>query len=214
MNTYYKLMPNVFLAKCPEPHSKGEVVELSTKYGKTNEHIIHNLVFERDGYFYYSITRADGYNIQERAKRKAERYNSWAAGAEKKSAEYYKRSQKDADFLRLGEPIKVGHHSEKRHRKAHEDAYNNMGKFVALSEKAKEHESKAEYWNRRQNDINLSLPESLEFFQFKLEEAKETHEGLKNGSIERTHAYSLTYAKKEVTELEKKVAMAKKLWGE
>jgi len=40
------------------------------------------------------------------------------------------------------------------------------------------------------------------------------HEGLKNGTIERSHSFSLTYAKKEVNELEKKVELAKKLWGE
>ena len=32
---------------------------------------VHNIVYKKDGYFFYSITRADGYNLQERAKRKA-----------------------------------------------------------------------------------------------------------------------------------------------
>jgi hypothetical protein len=62
--------------------------------------------------FLYSITRADGYNTQERAKAKAEKYSSYAASAEKKSTEYYEASHEGRDFLALGEPIKVGHHSE------------------------------------------------------------------------------------------------------
>lgn len=34
MNTYHKFCPNVFLAKCDEKHEKGEVIEVTTKYGK------------------------------------------------------------------------------------------------------------------------------------------------------------------------------------
>lgn len=213
MNTYAKFAPNVFLAKCSEKHEKDEVIMVATKYGKENESIVYNLILERDGFYYYSITRADGFNAQERAKRKAERYGNWAASADNKSTEYYNKSNKDSDFLSLHEPIKVGHHSEKRHRKVIQQAWDNMGKSVAFSEKADQHESKAEYWARRTNDINLSMPESLEFYEFKLEEAKERHEGLKSGKYERSHSFSLTYAKKEVNELEKKIALAKRLWA-
>ena len=122
MNTYYKFCPNVFLAKCDAKHEKGKTILVTTKYGKENESIVFNLIFERDGFFYYSIVRADGFNVQEWAKRRAERRLDWAATAERKSEEYFKASNKDSDFLSLGEPIKIGHHSERRHRKAIEDA--------------------------------------------------------------------------------------------
>jgi len=65
MNTYSKYVPNVFLAKCSEKHEKGEVIEVTTKYGKENECIVFNLIYERDGFYYYSIVRADGFNVQE-----------------------------------------------------------------------------------------------------------------------------------------------------
>lgn len=58
------------------------------------------------------------------------------------------------------------------------------------------------------------MPESVEFYEYKLEEAKELHEGLKSGKYERTHSFSLTYAKKDVNELTKKLELAKKLWQE
>jgi len=58
------------------------------------------------------------------------------------------------------------------------------------------------------------MPESLEFYEFELEKAKMKHEGLKNGTIERLHSYSLTYAKKEVNEAENKLKLAKRLWAE
>ena len=73
MNTYYKFAPNVFLAKCDEKHEKGETIEVTTKYGKENESIVFNLIFEKDGFYYYSIVRADGFNVQEWAKQRAER---------------------------------------------------------------------------------------------------------------------------------------------
>lgn len=212
-NTYAKYCPNVFVAKCPEKHEKGEVIPVTTKYGKENDSIVFNLVAEKDGFYYYSIVRADGFNVQERAKAKAERYSNWAASAEKRSTQYYEASNEGRDFLALGEPIKVGHHSEKRHRALIDRNWNRMGKSVAESEKAEQHEGKAEYWERKANDINLSMPESIEYFEYKVEQAKERHEGLKNGTIERSHSYSLTYAKKDLNEAEKNLKTAKKLWA-
>ncbi|MCB6678536.1 DUF3560 domain-containing protein [Bacteroides intestinalis] len=212
MNTYYKFCPNVFLAKCDAKHEKGEVINVTTKYGKENESIVFNLMFERDGFYYYSIVRADGFNVQEWAKQRAERRRAWAESAERKSKEYFDKSNKDRDFLSLAEPIKVGHHSEKRHRKAIEDAWNNTGKAVAFSDKATEHESKSEYWDKRANTINLSMPESVDFYEHKLEVAKEYHEGVKSGKYPREHAYTLTYAKKAVNEAQKNFDLAKKLW--
>lgn len=214
MNTYYKFVPNVFLAKCSEQHEKGETIIVETKHGKENESIVFNLIFERDGYYYYSIIRADGFNVQEWAKQRAERRRGWAESAEKKSTAYYNASNKDRDFLSLGEPVKVGHHSEKRHRKAIDDAWNNMGKSVEMDKKASEHERVAEYWDERSNTINLSMPESIDFYEHKLEVAKEYHEGVKSGKYPRSHMYTLTYAKKDVNEAQKNYDLAVKLWGD
>lgn len=136
----------------------------------------------------------------------------WAVSAAKKSNEYFEKSQKDADFLSLGEPIKVGHHSERRHRKMIDEAWNNTGKAVQFSDKAEQHLSKAEYWESRADVINLSMPESVEYYEHKLETAQEYHNGLKSGKYPREHSYSLTYAKKAVNEAQKNYDLAKKLW--
>lgn len=213
MNTYAKYCPNVWLAKCTEKHEKGETIIVTTQYGKENESIVFNLILERDGFYYYSIVRADGYNAQERAKAKAERYNKWAASAEKKSDQFYEASQEGKEFLSLGEPIKVGHHSEKRHRALIDRNWERMGKSVAFSEKAEQHESKAEYWERKAKNINLSMPESVEYFEYRVEQCRERHEGIKSGKYPRDHSYTLTYAKKDLNEAEKNLATAKKLWN-
>ena len=63
------------------------------------------------------------------------------------------------------------------------------------------------------NDIDLSMPESLEYFSMELAKAREDHQLLRDNPKLRSHAYSLTYAKKRVNELTKKVDIAKTLWG-
>lgn len=213
MNTYSKLFPNVFVAKCSEMHEKGETIILTTKYGKEQECTVFNIVKNDGEFFYYSIIRNDGFNFQEYTKKKAERLQSWALSAEKKSDKYYEASNEGKDFLVLAEPIKIGHHSEKRHRALIERNWNRMSKSVEFSKQSAEYESRADYWLRKSNDINLSMPESLEMWEYKLEQAKEYHEGLKSGKYQRDHSYSLTYAKKAVNEAEKNLKIAKLLWS-
>lgn len=212
MNTYIKYVPNVFLAKCTEQHEKSEVITMTTKYGKEHEAIVFNLIGQRDGFFYYSTIRADGMNAKEIAKRKAERLIGAATNAENKSDKYWEASHEGKDFLSLGEPIKVGHHSEHKHRALIERNHKRMSKAMELKDVAATYEQRAKYWELKAKDINLSMPESLEYYAFKLEEAKAKHEGLKNGTIERSHSFSLTYAKKELNEIESKLQTAKRLW--
>lgn len=213
MNTYSKYCPNVFLAKCTEKHEKGDSVFLTSKYGKECECIVFNLIYEKDGFYYYSYVRADGFNAQEYAKKKVDKLLGASLNAANKSTLYYEKAQEGRDFLRLGEPIKIGHHSEKRHRNLIERNWNRMGKCVEFSNISKSYAERAEYWKNKENVINLSMPESLEYYNFMLNEAKKYHEGLKNGTIERGHSFSLTYAKKKVNELEKNVLIANKLWS-
>lgn len=218
MNKYKKYCPNVFVAECTEKHEKGETIIVETKYGKENEHIIHNLIgyagTKENQTFCYSITRADGFNNQERAKNRAERLKSWAYSAEAKSDSYYNKSNKDKDFLSLGEPIKAGHHSERRHKKMFEDAHKNMGKSIDFQHKADDHLHKAKHWERLADKIDLSMPESMDFYPEQLKEAKEYHSFLKDNPEARPHSMALTYAKNTVNELERKVKLSIKLWGD
>ena len=214
MNTYLKYCPNVFVAKCSEEHVKGEIITIATKYGKEHESEVHNFLGRTNsGEFIYSITRADGFNTQERAKAKAEKISGYAANAEKRSDIYYEASNEGRDFLSLGEPIKVGHHSEKRHRALIDRNWARMGKSVEESDKAKEYKIRAEYWESKANDINLSMPESLDFYEYKLRDAKEKHQFYKDNPTKREHSFSLTYANKAVKETTKNLMIAGKLWG-
>ena len=211
MNKFKKYCPNVWVAECEEEYEKGDIIQLETKYGKEVDCEVFNLVGKINDKFYYSIIRCDE---QSYAERKAEKYNKSACRNAEKSNDYYERAQEGRDFLVLGEPIKVGHHSEKRHRALFERNDNRVRKSVEFDEKSQIAKQKAEYWDQKAQEITLAMPESLAFFTSKLEEATEYHKGLKDGSIPRSHSFSLTYANKAVKELKNKVEIATKLWGE
>jgi hypothetical protein len=215
MNIYRKYCPNVFVAQCTDKYEKGDIILIETKYGKEVENEVHNLLgTTKEGQYLYSVTRTDGTNSQTRAAAKADKLEGYAANAEKKSTAYYEASQEGRDFLILGEPIKVGHHSERRHRKLIERNWQRMGKSVAESDKAKEYERRAEYWVDKASKIDLSMPDSLEYFEFKLEEAKKKHQFLKDNPDKRPHSMSLQYSNKEVKDLQDKVETAIRLWGD
>lgn len=215
MNTFSKYCPNVFVAKCTEQHEKGALINLTTKYGKEVECEVHNyLGATKDGEHLYSITRTDGFDSQARAEAKADKLEGYAANAEKRSTQYYEASKEGRDFLALGEPIKIGHHSERRHRKLIERNWERMGKSIAEDEKAKEYERRAEYWKDKAEKIDLSMPESLEYFEEELRKAKEYHQKLKDFPELRRHSMSLQYANKSVKDIDDKVKTAIRLWGD
>lgn len=217
MNIYKKYCPNVFVAQCEEKYEKGDTIIVETKYGKENKCIIHNFVgytgTKENPMYCYSITRADGYNTQERAKNKVEKLNNWADNADKKGDEWREKSNEGKDFLSLSEPIKIGHHSEKKHRALIERNYNRMSNAIELFKKADKYRERTEYWEIMENKIDLSMPESLEFFETQLEEAKEYHQFLKDNPIQRPHVMALSYAIKKVNELKLKHETAVKLWA-
>lgn len=215
MNKFRKYCPNVWVAECDEEYEKGEIIELETKYGKEVKCEVYNFVgytgTKENPHYCYSIVRIEEKSY---AERKAEKYENASVNSQKKQKEWFDKADEGKEFLSLGEPIKVGHHSENRHRALIERNWKRIENGVALNDKIDEQKRKAEYWENKATEITLAMPESIEYFSEKLEKAVAYHKGLKDGSIERTHSYSLAYANKEVKELKKKVKIAKLLWGE
>ena len=200
----------MWVAECDEKHNKGEIITLETQYGKEVYCEIYNLVSEKNNKFYYSIVRLEELSY---AERKADKYRNSQALHEAKSHEWHEKSQEGAEVLRLAEPIKIGHHSEHRHRALIERNWNRIGNAVKEEKIADERARKAEYWEAKAEEINLSMPESLEYFSKQLEKAKTRQQGLKDGTIKREHSYSLTYATKAVKDLTAKLEIAQKLWA-
>ena len=210
MNRFKKYCPNVWVAECEEEYEKGDIIQLETKYGKEVDCEVYNLVLQRGELYYYSIVKIEE---QTYAERKAEKYSNASSNSVKKGNERMNAAQEGREFLSLGEPIKVGHHSEHRHRALIERNNNRMEKSVEYYKKAEEQKRKAEYWDSKSKEITLAMPESIKYFSEKLEKAITYHKGLKDGTIEKEHSYSLTYASKDIRKLKKKVEIAELLWG-
>ena len=209
MNKFKKYCPNVWVAECEEKYKKGDIIQLENQYGKEVDCEVYNLILSKNGKFYYSIVRVEEKTY---AERKSERYNNASSNSISKSNERMNAAQEGREFLSLGEPVKVGHPSEHRHRALIERNNNRMDKAMEHLSKAEEQQRKAEYWESKAKEITLAMPCSIEYFEYKLEKAIERHAGLKNGTIEKSHSYSLTYANKDVKELKQKVEIANLLW--
>ena len=213
MNKFKKYCPNVWVAECEQEYKKGDIIQVETQHGKKIECEVFNHVgytgTKEDFKNCYSIIKIEEISY---AERKAELYKNSTAKHISNSQDKFSQAQEGKEFLALGEPIKVGHHSERKHRALIDRNDNRMRKGFKLQELAEKSQARAEYWESKATEITLAMPESIEHFKYKLEKAIEYHKGLKNGSIPREHSYSLSYATKDVKELTKKVDFAVKLW--
>ena len=63
----------------------------------------------------------------ERKQNRIDRYNELARKAETKSIEAFEHSNSIVKCIPMGQPILVGHHSEKRHRRDLDKSWNAMG---------------------------------------------------------------------------------------
>lgn len=213
MNRFKKFAENVFVAECDEEYKKNDIIELQTKYGKVVVCKVWNLIKKTEEKYYYSIERVDGVNSKTIAEKRAKRYKNTKENKIIESEKWFNKAQEGSDFLTLSEPIKVGHHSEHRHRALIERNYKRMENSCKFMNEAEKYNNKIEYWESKANEINLSMPECLEFYEYQLINAIDHHNGLKDGSIKREHGYSLQYSNKKVKDLKRKVEIANALWG-
>lgn len=192
----------------------GDQVTVTTRYGKEVECTIwKKLGNSRTGNgAYYSYIRNDRFNRKEWMKRKAERATNAAERQNNLSEEYFAKSQKDRDFLSLCEPIKIGHHSEKRHRKIIDQAWENTGKMVTASEKAKRYADKAEEIESRiSREINIDTPESLQLLEQRVADLTEKRDALK--ASKKYESWQLSNLGANIRRYKERLETAKKLWS-
>lgn len=80
---------------------------------------------------------------RERLERKLEKRKEWAEKAETRANSLSEQSHKMMSIIPMGQPILIGHHSEKRDRKYRNRAWNKMGKAVEQRDLSAHHVSKA-----------------------------------------------------------------------
>jgi len=80
---------------------------------------------------------------RERLENKVQRRLEWAAKADKRAKDRYSAAGAIADGIPLGQPVLIGHHSEKRHRRDRERITSNMIKCGEETKKAEYHQEMA-----------------------------------------------------------------------
>jgi hypothetical protein len=210
MNTFKKYTSGVFCMQSTEDYIHGQETTILTKYNKEVPVMIYKFLKAANGFKYYSIVRLDGKNSKAHYLKLADKREAQAERAEQKSNEYYAKSNKDRDFLSLAEPIKVGHHSERRHRKIIDQAYNNMGKSVAESEKAAALEYKAESLASIAENLFIDTPEGLQGLIDKVAELEQQKADLKAGGDYKS--FQLTNLGANIRRYKERLQTAKELW--
>lgn len=111
------------------------------------------------------------YEMKQEARR--ERLERAAARAKRRSDAAYNTSRAILDPIPLGQPILVGHHSEKRHRRALERADNAMRRALEESKRAHELEARAAAVGTA--GISSDDPEALDKIKARIVELQEKH---------------------------------------
>lgn len=98
---------------------------------------------------------------QEKAAVRAERAEANAVKAEYRSEELLNKAREMAGVIPFGQPILVGHHSEKRDRNYRNKIHNTFGKAFAEQDKAAYYEQKAENARETAEGAKFSNPQYL-----------------------------------------------------
>jgi hypothetical protein len=131
---------------------------------------------------------------KERQEARAERYRQFAENAEKRATAAFNASSAAVENIPLGQPILVGHHSEKAHRRALERSNGAMMRSVHESEKAAYYRQKAEAVENNDN-IYIGDEDAVERLTKKIAELTALQEQMK-GANKVIRAKSLTDAEK------------------
>ncbi|EGU31127.1 hypothetical protein VII00023_14834, partial [Vibrio ichthyoenteri ATCC 700023] len=116
-------------------------------------------------------------DYQDRLESKRERLEARAEKANAESNRYYTASKSRASMIPFGQPILVGHHSEKRARRDADRIFNDMGKSVAAARKAERLEERAA--NVGRNGIASDDPEAIQKLKEKLAGLERSQETMK-----------------------------------
>ena len=96
----------------------------------------------------------DGSTYRERREARAERLRGWADKREERAEGAHRRAHEIAQVIPLGQPILVGHHSERRHRR-------DLARIESSTRKGFEDAAKADSMRQRANSIDAQLERSI-----------------------------------------------------
>lgn len=91
---------------------------------------------------------------RERLEKKIENRNEWAEKAEDRSSDHYSAAKAILDVIPPGQPILVGHHSEKRHRR-------DLGKVDSHMEHMREEDQLAKHHHQKADGLAIQLERTI-----------------------------------------------------
>lgn len=184
------------------------------------------------------------HDYQERRQNRITRAQELAQKNERESEQLYDQAKDMASVIPFGQPILVGHHSEKRDRRYRDRIHNTFGKAFKSAEKAEYYREKAEIIES--NDaISSDDPDALAKLEAKLENLCASHafmkaankllrkrdkeaflqlDGASEALWDKLHDekgnpvgfphYRLPYAKAEMKRIEKRIELLKRYEGQ
>lgn len=117
---------------------------------------------------------------EERQQNRLDRYEALADKATSNSTALATRSNQMADCIPFGQPILVGHHSEKRDRNFRSKIHSIMGKSVQEMKKAEYYQNKADSVGK--GGISSDDPSAVNKLKSKLEKLQQTQELMKKAN--------------------------------
>jgi hypothetical protein len=120
-------------------------------------------------------------NYEEKRQNRILAYQELAKKFKKQSEELCNQSINDLKHIPAGQPILVGHHSEKRHRRDLEKSDNKMRKSIELAKKAEYYEEKAKSALCNAS-ISSDDPNAIEKLQEQLKDRKDAQEKMKTAN--------------------------------
>ena len=121
----------------------------------------------------------NSYEAKQEARR--QRYLDRAANAEKEFEATHERAHQMAQTIPFGQPILVGHHSEKRDRNFRNKIHDTFGKAFAALDKAKHYEDKAASVGR--GGISSDDPDAIKKLRAELANAENSHAKMKAANV-------------------------------
>jgi hypothetical protein len=145
-------------------------------------------------------------SYEEKQERRRERLEMRAARLKAESNAAYKRSGDAVAGIPFGQPILVGHHSEKRHRRAIERSRNAMDKCCELSNEAADVARRADAVGS--GGISSDDPEAVQKLESKLAEMVARHAAIK---AKPEHAcWELSNSSANIRRVKERIAQLKK----
>jgi hypothetical protein len=119
------------------------------------------------------------YEQKQEARR--ERYQALAEQNREKSNQNYETSHRLGEMIPFGQPILVGHHSERGHRSLIDKINNSMRKSIELDKKADYYENRA---NNISNNISSDDPDAIDKLEIKLAKLEDRQRDMKEQNAE------------------------------